>query len=214
MSQGFNWSGLPSGDVVVDVGGGNGHISLAIAQKNPGLRVVVQDLEDTIKDSKIHWKANLPTHVESQMVDFQVHDFHTPQPVPNAAVFLLRHIVHNWSDERVVNILRHLRDAAQPTTKLVVIDRIPVSAGRVLDPGEDTIPGSTRPSAPAPLLPNWGVARPSVYYLDVTMHCMLGGVERTLEHFVEVFAKGGWKLVHVYHPEGSVNSHIVGVLAD
>ncbi|KAF7349726.1 S-adenosyl-L-methionine-dependent methyltransferase [Mycena sanguinolenta] len=82
-----------------------------------------------------YWKKNLPSHVESQMVDFQgthlamndrrlmpthillVHDFHTPQPVANAAVFMLRHIVHNWSDERVVKILRHLRDAAQPTTQ-------------------------------------------------------------------------------------------------
>ncbi|KAF7349730.1 hypothetical protein MSAN_01699800 [Mycena sanguinolenta] len=211
IHKGFNWSGLPTGSVLVDVGGGTGHVSLAIVQKYPGLCVIVQDLEDTIKDSKIYWKKNLPSHVESRMVDFQVHDFHTPQPVPNAAVFMLRNIVHNWSDERVVKILRHLRDAAQPTTKLLVIERILVSAARASHSGEEAIPGSERPLAPAPLLANWGVGKASMYYLDVSMHCILGGVERTLEHFVEVFAKGGWKLVQVHHPDGSGKSHIVGV---
>ncbi|KAF7345187.1 hypothetical protein MSAN_01895200 [Mycena sanguinolenta] len=211
IHKGFKWSGLSTGSVLVDVGGGTGHISLAIAQKNPGLRVVVQDLEDTIKDSKIYWKENFPSHVESRMVDFQVHNFHTPQPILNAAVFMLRYIVHDWSDERAVNILRHLRDAAQPTTKLVVIDTILVSAARVPDSGEEAIPGLARPSAPAPLLPNWGVAKSEVYCYDLTMHCLYGGVERTLEHFMEVFAKGGWKIVHVHHPEGSGMSHIVGV---
>ncbi|KAF7349735.1 hypothetical protein MSAN_01700300 [Mycena sanguinolenta] len=202
IHKGFNWSDLPAGSVLVDVGGGTGHISLAIAQKNPGLRIVVQDLEDTIKDSKMYWKENLPSHIESQMVDFQVQDFHTPQPILNADVFMLRYIVHNWSDEHFVKILRHLRDAAQPTTKLLVIDKILVSAARVPDSGEEAIPGSARPSAPAPLLPNWGVGKAEVYYVDVLMHCIFGGVERTLKHFMEVFAKGGWKLVQVHHPEG------------
>ncbi|KAF7349749.1 hypothetical protein MSAN_01701900 [Mycena sanguinolenta] len=213
IHKGFNWSGLPAGSVLVDVGGGIGHVSLAIAQKNPGLRVVVQDLEDTIKDSKIYWKENLPSQVESRMVDFQVHDFHTPQPVSNAAVFMLRYILHDWSDERVVKILRHLRDAAQPTTQLVVVDQVLVSASRIPDSGQETIPGSARASAPAPLLPNWGVGKAEAYCYDLSMHCLFGAAERTLEHFVEVFAKGGWKLVRVHHPEGSGISHIVGVPA-
>ncbi|KAF7349729.1 hypothetical protein MSAN_01699700 [Mycena sanguinolenta] len=169
IHKGFDWGGLPTGSVLVDVGGGTGHISLAIAQKNPGLRVVVQDMEDTIKDSKIYWREHLPSHVESQMVDFQVHDFYTPQPILNAAVFMLRWIVHDWSDDRVVKILRHLRDAAQPTTKLVVIDMILESAARVLDSGEEVIPGSARPSAPAPLLPNWGAGKAAVYNLDLVV---------------------------------------------
>ncbi|KAF7349746.1 hypothetical protein MSAN_01701500 [Mycena sanguinolenta] len=198
IHKGFNWSSLPAGSVLVDVGGGTGHISLAIAQKNPGLQ---------------YWNENFPSHVESRMVDFQVYDFHTPQSVPNAAVFMLRHIAHDWSDECVVRILCHLRDAAQPTTKLVVIDKILESTARVPDTGEEAIPGSARASAPAPLLPNWGVGKAEVYYYDLMMHCILGGVERTLEHFVEVFAKAGWKLVRVHHPEGWRDSHIVGVPA-
>ncbi|KAF7349731.1 Methyltransf-2 domain-containing protein [Mycena sanguinolenta] len=70
-------------------------------------------------------------------------------------------------DERVVETLRHLGDAAQPTTKLVVVDIILESAARVPHSGEEAIPGSTRLSAPAPLLPNWGVGKATVYYFDM-----------------------------------------------
>ncbi|KAJ7811162.1 hypothetical protein B0H14DRAFT_3479956 [Mycena olivaceomarginata] len=54
------------------------------------------DLEDPVEDAKIHWKKAFPLHVESQMVEFQAHDFFTSQPVKNATVFLLCYIMHNW----------------------------------------------------------------------------------------------------------------------
>ncbi|KAJ6458222.1 S-adenosyl-L-methionine-dependent methyltransferase [Mycena sanguinolenta] len=212
LFTGFDWSSLGADSVLVDVGGGIGHISLAIAGKNPALRIVVQDLENQIEQAKIHWKENSPSHVEGGMVEFQVHDFVTPQPVQHAAAFLLRYITHDWPDDRVVTILRHLHDAAQPTTKIMVIDKILLSAARMPDSDKEAIPGAARPSAPAPLLPNWGVGKSELYFYDLTMHCMLGGVERTLEDFVEVFSKGGWKLVRVHHCEGSQMSHMVGVL--
>ncbi|KAF7335899.1 hypothetical protein MSAN_02326900 [Mycena sanguinolenta] len=195
IHKGFNWNGLSTGSVLVDVGGGTGHISLAIAQKNPGLQVVVQDLEDTIKDSKIFTTFTLPSQSEMP-------------PCSCCGISCTTGRTSAWSGSFVI-----CATAAQPTTKLVVVDRIPESAARVHDASEEAILGSARPSAPMPLLPNWGVGKAEVYYYDMTMHCILGGVERTLEHFVEVFAKGGWELVRVHHPEGWGESHIVGVPA-
>ncbi|KAF7349727.1 hypothetical protein MSAN_01699500 [Mycena sanguinolenta] len=184
IHKGFNWSGLPAGSVVVDVGGGTGQISLAIAWKNPSLRIVVQDLEDTIKNSKIYGNENLPSHVESRKVESQVHDFYTPQPVCSV-------IAQDWSEERFVKILRHLRDAAHPTTKLVVIDKILESAAGVPDSGEEAIPGSARPSAPAPLLPDWGVGKASVYYLDVSVSASVRKQEgRSLTVVIDAFLTG------------------------
>jgi ubiquinone/menaquinone biosynthesis C-methylase UbiE len=49
---GFDWSVLPAGSVLVDVGGGIGHTSLTIAQRNPTLRIVNQDLEHQVADAK------------------------------------------------------------------------------------------------------------------------------------------------------------------
>ncbi|KAF7341601.1 hypothetical protein MSAN_02057400 [Mycena sanguinolenta] len=121
--QGFNWSSLTARSSLVDVGGGLGHTSMLIAQKNPSLRVFVQDLKHQVDEAKVASGQYVPD-LPFTMVEFQAHDFFNPQPVQNAAVFMLRHIVFNWPDVRAVEILQHLRDAAQPTTKLVVIKKI------------------------------------------------------------------------------------------
>ncbi|KAJ7128402.1 hypothetical protein C8R44DRAFT_873128 [Mycena epipterygia] len=76
--RGFDWSALPAGSVLIDVGGGIGHWSMTIAQKNPGLRIVIQDL--SIEDTKLYWKENFPSHVDSQMVEFPS----PPRELPSA----------------------------------------------------------------------------------------------------------------------------------
>ena len=41
----FEWSKLPEGSLVVDVGGGNGSQMMVIAKNTPKLRFMVQDRE-------------------------------------------------------------------------------------------------------------------------------------------------------------------------
>ncbi|KAJ7711011.1 O-methyltransferase [Mycena metata] len=213
--QGFPWKSLPEGAILVDVGGGNGHVSMQIAQGNPQLHVVVQDLEHAVDGARQHWEEGFLSSIQEGKVKFQVHDFFTPQPIKDASVFLLRWIVHNWPDNRVVEFLQHLRDAAQPTTRLIVIENVlslacPPSSSSDAD-AERTIPGAERAKAPEPLLPNWGVGTAGAYYWDLVVHCWHGGVERTLSEFIDVLAKGGWKLVHVYHSSKTVFSHLEAI---
>lgn len=80
------------------------------------------------------------------------HDFFTPNPIKNPSVFLLKHITHDWSDPYVKKILKQLRDAAGPSTKLVVMDRIipfacPIPEGHNVA----KIPGLLNPQVPWPL---------------------------------------------------------------
>ncbi|KAJ7113834.1 O-methyltransferase [Mycena epipterygia] len=209
--QGFDWSQLPSGGSIVDVGGGIGYLSMSIVKRYPQLRVVNQDLGPAIELSKEFWKEQFPAHLDAQKVEFNVHDFFTPQPVKNASVFLLRYILHDWSDGDAITILSHLRAAALPTTKLVIVEKIvPFASNEGLATSNtQVIPGAARPTAEYPLLPNWGVATADLYLYDLTMHVLLGGVERTLEGFSDVLAKSGWKLVQVHHCPNSQLSHLV-----
>ncbi|KAF8172983.1 S-adenosyl-L-methionine-dependent methyltransferase [Mycena galopus ATCC 62051] len=206
--EGYDWSQLPAGSKIVDVGGGIGHLSLTIAKHYPHLRVVNQDLGQPIEISKAHWRETFPEHLDSQMVEFQVHDFFAAQPVKDAAVFLLRYILHDWTDEQAMVLLRSLRAAALPTTHLVIAEKIVPFASRV-DRKRD-IPGASRLTAEAPLLPNWGPAMADLYFYDLTMHVLLGGVERTLDGFREMLAESGWQLVEVhYSPACLPLSHLV-----
>jgi len=213
--QGFDWGLLPYNGTIVDVGGGIGHVSLTIAKKYPHLRVVMQDLARSIELSKGYWKDNFPEHISKQMLKFQVHDFFSPQPIKDAAVFLLRYVLHNWSNDQAKVILHHLRAAALPTTRLVILEKIvPFASVEDLDESRTKdIPGAFRPSAEYPLLPNWGPATADLYLYDLTMHVLLGGVERTLEGFWNLLEPSGWKLVEVHHCPGSQLSHLVAIPA-
>ncbi|KAK6991926.1 S-adenosyl-L-methionine-dependent methyltransferase [Favolaschia claudopus] len=213
--RGFDWSAMACESVIVDVGGGIGHVSLTVAKKYPNIRVVNQDFASPIEISKAHWKECFPEHLNRQMVDFQVHDFFNPQPVKNAAVFLLRHIMHDWPDHKAVVILKNLREAAQQETQLVVIEKVvPFASTRTPDDSKMCpIRGAKQPVAEAPLLPNWGAAAAEIYLYDLTMHALLGGIERTAQGFYELFAKAGWKLIEIHQTAGTQMSHIVGVPA-
>ncbi|KAJ7982955.1 S-adenosyl-L-methionine-dependent methyltransferase, partial [Mycena polygramma] len=195
--QGFDWSTLKEGSVIVDVGGGIGHLSLSIAKRFPKLRFVVQDLQHQVDEAKDHWSSNFVEHVEGGMVEFQGHDFFTPQPVKNADVFLLRYIAHNWPAAKLIPILRHLRDAALLTTQLVIVEKILPVAARDQGAEVNGIPGAARPVAQAPLLSNWGIATVELYFFDLGIHTMLGGTERTLDGYTDVLQKAGWELVRV-----------------
>ncbi|KAJ7240226.1 S-adenosyl-L-methionine-dependent methyltransferase, partial [Mycena rebaudengoi] len=210
-SQRFNWSQLPSGGILVDVGSGMGSNSLTIARKYPPLRVVNQDFGPVLEKAKAHWQENFPEHIEKNLVEFQAHDFFLPQPVEEADVFLLRQITHDWSDEKTIQILQRLCDAAKPTTHLVLIEHIVPSV--VEEPTSiKAIPGALRPTAPAPLFPNFGAASSAIYIRDMLMH-NLGGKESTIANFVDVLDKAGWRLVRIHRIPGIEQCHIIGVPA-
>ena len=121
-----------------------------------------------------YWKKNLPTAIEKNQVEFVGHDFFEPQPklFKPADVFLLRFIVHDWSDKYAIKILRHLREAATMDTKLVVIDVIVSHTCK-----SDT--GSVNPkisAPPAPLLQNWGEANIQIQNISVAVSLLLASL--------------------------------------
>lgn len=78
--------------------------------------------------------------------------------------------MHDWSDPYAVKILSQLREAAQPDTKLILIDSVMPFACH--DPGADNgqgIVGAVPKEAPEPLLANYGVANELAYVADLTV---------------------------------------------
>jgi hypothetical protein len=103
------------------------------------------------------------------------HDFFTPQPIKDAAIFFMRFIIHDWPDAYAKKILSQLRASAQPTTKLLLMDNIvpyaSPSAGEFPD-----ISGSDVTPVPSPLLPNLGIATSRLFTTDMNVRfsfCLL-----------------------------------------
>ncbi|KAJ7734360.1 hypothetical protein DFH07DRAFT_754389 [Mycena maculata] len=125
----------------------------------------------------------------------QAHDFLTPQPPRKVSVFLLRMILHDWSNEYYcVKVLRHLRAAAQSSTKLFIVDNTRMLATR---PSPRT--SLERPPAPEPLLPSFGQSSAIAYYTDLNMMSLFNDQERPVLQLKELLKECDWKLVEVYY---------------
>ncbi|KAJ7653148.1 O-methyltransferase [Mycena polygramma] len=231
--HGFDWGALPRGSVVVDVGGGIGSTSMLLASAyaevdadgSGGLRFVIQDRPVVVEMGEKAWRVKCPELLESGAVRFQVHDFFTPQPVTDAAVFLLRVVLHDWPDAFAHRILLRLREAAAPHTRLVLADFVlPLACVDDFGVGETggaetqtqperepQVEGAEKRLAPAPLLANLGKASANAYWMDLTMQVTFNGQERTLRETVALALSAGWKVVRVTKAPGSLFGHIVAV---
>ena len=119
------------------LGGSNGHASIALANAFPHLSFDIQDLWDTIESSRPDLTL-LPPAVSSSLT-FQHHNFFTPQPLHDVDVFLLRMIVHDWPNPGAQSIIRNLINSMKPGGKLIIMNtalprpgRIPVSTEAAL----------------------------------------------------------------------------------
>jgi hypothetical protein len=107
-------------ETVVDVGGGNGSLLIELLKQQPGLRGVVFDLPETVRD-----EAALGERIEFVEGSFF-------ESVPDGDVYVLGTILHDWDDERATAILRTIHAAARDDSRLLIIDAV-VPAGN--EPG-------------------------------------------------------------------------------
>ncbi|KAJ7833354.1 hypothetical protein B0H14DRAFT_3142618 [Mycena olivaceomarginata] len=94
-----------------------------------GLRFVIQDRPVIVEMGEKAWRAKCRELLDSGAVRFHVHNFFTPRPVTDAAVFLLRVVLHDWPDAFAHRILLCLREAAAPHTKRVLANFVLPLAG-------------------------------------------------------------------------------------
>ncbi|KAK4221364.1 O-methyltransferase-domain-containing protein [Podospora fimiseda] len=109
LSNSYPWASLGKGHVV-DVGGGSGHISIALAH------ISQQMLSQAEVEASDLGKGR---------VTFQQHDFFQPQPVHDASAFILRQVLHNYNDADAVKILTALvstLEACPSTARLLIND--------------------------------------------------------------------------------------------
>ncbi|KAF8468546.1 S-adenosyl-L-methionine-dependent methyltransferase [Gautieria morchelliformis] len=192
FTEAIDWKALSNNSVVVDVGGNLGTVTLTLAKTYPHLNYIVQDLPKVIPGAEGFWKAQYPAAIADGRVKLQGHDFFQPQPVKSAAVYFTRFILHDWADPENIKILKNIRAAASPSSKLVLFEFcVPYAC-----PDPDNTPESSgsKPT-PYPLLANLGMggaAYPT--FVDMQMLTFFNGQERTLGGFTALGKATGWKI--------------------
>ncbi|KAF2871951.1 methyltransferase B [Massariosphaeria phaeospora] len=160
--------------LLVDIGGGFGQQSVVFKMAFPSLpgRIVVQDIPETL--------SRAPT-VDG--VSFESYDFFTTQPITNAKFYYLRHILHDWTDEDSVRILKAIVPAMGPDSR-VVIDEV-------------VLPDENVP---------WQAA-----FMDLTMMMTLGGMERTRDEYESLLDQAGLKIVDVHRYDAKMQGVVLAV---
>ncbi|MCR9246579.1 MAG: acetylserotonin O-methyltransferase [bacterium] len=103
---------------IVDVGAGRGTLLFELLDQWPQALGVLFDLPHVTAAARISAPAHLHDRIEYASGDF----FHE---VPTAGdCYLLKHVLHNWDDDRAIALLRRCADAMAGDGQIVVIDAI------------------------------------------------------------------------------------------
>jgi SAM-dependent methyltransferase len=104
---------------VVDVGGGFGHLAVALLQKYPGLRGVVVDVPDLIPIARknLHVDDALASRLEYVGGDMF-------ESIPPADVYIMKHIIHDWDDARCIRLLQNCHRSMTGDGRVVCVDAV------------------------------------------------------------------------------------------
>lgn len=165
--------------VVADVGGGDGTLLAEILRGCPGVRGMLFDLPTVIERARPRMaERGLADRCELVAGSFL-------ESVPRGAnAYTMKAILHDWDDVSAAKVVANVRQAAEPGSVLLVVERV--------------LPERVGPDDLEALL------------ADVLMMVGTGGLERTEADYRRLFASGGYRLEQVV-PTGTLVSVLEAV---
>jgi hypothetical protein len=159
--EAYDFSGIR---VLVDVAGGHGGVLTGVLERYPAMRGILCDLDHVIAGAKKRIAGiGMQGRVECVTTDIFA-------AVPEGGdAYLMKHIIHDWDDERAGLILRNIRKVLPKNGRVILLEC-------VLAPGN---------------APDFGKI------LDLEMLLLPGGRERTADEFRALFAANGYELTKI-----------------
>jgi hypothetical protein len=158
--------------VLVDVGGGFGHVAMHLLELHAQLRACVVDLPDVVASAERKVKESGAPAIRDR-VTFVAGDMFESLPAGDA--YLLSGILHDWDDASCIRLLKKCAEQLPAGGRLVCMDA-------VLPPLGDS--GSTQ-----------------LKLMDLLMMVQLPGKERTESEWGQLLASTGFELERIVHPD-------------
>jgi SAM-dependent methyltransferase len=133
---------------------------------------VIKGAVDTISETSVRDRS-----------EFVTGDFFASVPSGGDA-YIMKHIIHDWDDERALTILRNIKQAMKPGGRVLVVEAV-IADGNGQDFGK---------------------------LLDIEMLVSPGGKERTAKEYEELFERAGLRMTRIV-PTKSPYSVIEAVAA-
>uniref|UniRef100_A0A8C7DW79 Acetylserotonin O-methyltransferase n=1 Tax=Naja naja TaxID=35670 RepID=A0A8C7DW79_NAJNA len=111
----FDLSQFP---LICDLGGNTGGLAKELISLYPKCTVTIFDLPEVVEASKNHC---LPS--EDTQITFHAGDFFK-DPLPEADLYILARILHDWSDERCSQLLHKVYQACKPGGGVLIVEML------------------------------------------------------------------------------------------
>jgi hypothetical protein len=167
--EAYDFGGIKT---LVDIAGGHGAVLTSIVQKYPSMKGVLFDIDHVIEGAK----ARIASQGLADRVTTASGDFFKAVPAGGDA-YLMKHIIHDWDDERATTILKNIRAVLPKDGRVILLEG-------VIPPGNE---------------PGFGKI------LDLEMLVMPGGKERTEEEYRALFAGAGFDLTRIVPTESPLS---------
>lgn len=169
IAAAYNFSGMKT---IVDVGGSTGNLLLTILASNPQSRGILFDMPHVVRDAPPVIKARGLT----DRVSIEPGSFFETVPA-GGDVYMLSHIIHDWSEQQCLTILGNCRRAMNADSRLLIIEMV-LPGGNTPHPGK---------------------------MLDMMMLVGPGGCERTAEEYEQLLNKADLRLTRIVPTESAVS---------
>ena len=148
---------------LADIAGGHGYLLSQILKANPGLSGVLFDVPPVVEGAA----ALLEREGVAGRVERVAGDFFAG--VPRADAYVMKHIIHDWDDERASLILRNINAAMGEDGRVLIVETV--------------VPEGNGPHYSK--------------VLDLEMLTSPGGIERTAEEYAALLASAGLRLSRI-----------------
>ncbi|MED6150668.1 hypothetical protein PIB30_074655 [Stylosanthes scabra] len=154
-----SYKGFEDINTLVDIGGSLGVNAKLITSKYPHVKAINFDLPHVIKHAPPYAGVE---HVAGDMFE----------SVPKGDAIFLKWIIHDWSDDKCLELLRNCHKAIPDDGKVIVVERI------------------------MPVVPDTTLAAKSSFQSDILMMIQNpGGKERTRQEFMELMKASGFSAI-------------------
>jgi hypothetical protein len=157
---------------VVDIGGGHGALLSGILKRYPESQGVLFDNPAVLEGAG----SLLSTAGILERCQLVGGSFFGDLP-RGGDIYILKHILHDWDDERALSILRNCRAAMEQQAKLLIVEW-------VIPPGNTQHHGKI---------------------VDIGMLAIFGSQERTAEEYRELLSKAGFKIKSILPTPATVD---------
>lgn len=158
--EAYDFSGI---ETLADIAGGHGFLLSQILKANPNINGILFDMEQVVDGADILLqKEGVAGRIKKISGDFF-------REVPSADAYIMKHIIHDWEDEKAIQILKNIHAAMNGSGRVLLV--------------EGVVPEGNGPHMSK--------------MIDLEMLTSTGGIERTAGEYGRLFDAAGFRLSRI-----------------